>query len=99
MTKTTTFAHLREDGSFSSFYPSRAAVKMCGAPVDEIVEVRLVPDAEGSYWCWLDFERNEYCMCWPSLMQLKICFPYGIEIAEKRDKGVRVRVSVERLAS
>ncbi len=89
---TTMYAHNTEAG-FRHVYPSSMAVKMCGG--GEIVRVRIVPDPEGTHWCWHDFEKNEYRMVWQSLVQLKVCFPYGIEIEEKRRHGIRVQVRVE----
>lgn len=89
------FAHRNDGGGFDHIYSSALAVGMCGVPDGEIVPVRIVPDSEGTYWCWHDFEHDEYCMVWPTFMQLDICFAYGIEAAEKRGGGIRTQVRVE----
>ncbi len=91
-----TFAQRKPDGSYAHFYRSRFSLtSLCGVPEDEVVEVLLIPDPEGGYWCWHDFERNEYCMCWHDFRLLEICFTYGIEPEEKRGKGIRVQVRIE----
>lgn len=87
------------DGNYYHFYPSARVVQLGGCSKGKIVRVRLVPDSEhGNYWCWHDFEDNEYRHVYPSLILLKMCFTYGIEVEEERDRGIRVRVRVEELS-
>lgn len=95
----TIYCHCDAEGAYRDFYASRMAVRACGVRAEEVVRVRLVPDDEGTHWCWHDYERDEYCMVWPSFTHLAMCFANGIDAEEERDRGVRTRVRVEEVAA
>lgn len=95
----TLYCHRDADGGYDHFYSSAVAVTMCSVAADEVVRVRLVPDDEGTHWCWHDYENDEYSMVWPSFVQLDMCFTYGIEVEEKKNRGLRTRVRVEEVAA
>ena len=85
------------DGRLRHFHPSQLAVRFCTGPQDvyTILQVKIVPDDQGEFWCWHDWRDNRYCMVFHDLLLLKVCFPYGLDSAEKACHGVRVRARVE----
>lgn len=91
------FCHRQPDGKYHYFYPSRGVVEMCSVPVDEIIHVRLLPDDDGTYWCWHDFKDDSYSMVYPAFVLLEMCFTYGIKVEEDRGRGKRARVRVEEI--
>jgi undecaprenyl pyrophosphate synthase len=58
-------------------------------------EADIEEDENGDHWCWYDAKRNEYCMFWPSEIQLETCFTYGTKSAEKAGQGRVCRMSVK----
>lgn len=92
------FAEKREDGSFNNVYPREGQVKMCGVPEELIVSVVVTEDVDGIYHGWVDKDGLATCMVWPSLMQLKVCFPYGMEAAIEAGQGVYVKLKIEELS-
>lgn len=93
--RTDLYAAFDVAGGFKNFQLSALGVRMCGISAEDVVRVQLIPDDAGAYWCWHDYERDEYSMVWPSFVQLDMCFPYGIGAAEKQGRGTRVRVRAE----
>lgn len=81
---------------YTFFFPSVMQVMMCGAKRQDVVLVDLVEDPNGTYWGWEDAEKpGRFSMIWPSFVQLQVCFPYGIDIEEKKGKGRRVQLRVD----
>lgn len=67
-----------------------------GEPLN-LLRVRLVEEVEGPYWCWEDATTKKWRMVYPAKLLLQVCFPYGLEIAEKTGQGRCIRVRVEEL--
>ena len=61
-----------------------------------IVEVRVTLNPEGRYWGWQYAGKESELpeMVWPEGFMLRMCFPYGFEIEEKRGKGRHVRLNI-----
>lgn len=64
-------------------------VKMC------ISENQSPPNEnEQEYWGWYDFEQKEFTMIYPNYKLLSVCFPYGIQIEEKNNRGKAYRLEI-----
>lgn len=66
---------------------------MCGPKKDEIIKLDVIEDDNGSYWGFYD---GEISMIWPSLIQLEMCFPYGLKTAEDCGKGKHIKLKIEK---
>jgi len=86
----------KENKWWSSIYPSKTLVRMCGNyPIHEVI-VREVREGETSeYWAWWDNEDQEFMFIYPSKTQVNMCFTYGPEVKEKAGRGLRVNVIIE----
>jgi len=85
------FAHEIND-EFHHIYGSELQVRMCGD--HKVVPVLVTFDDDGEYWGWFDFKRNHVSMIFKHFISLQVCFPYGIEIEEKMNKGIRKRLKI-----
>lgn len=103
------YAHKRfHDGSpvYYHLSPDRWWVEIHGTK-DPIVATRVRERRDGEpesiHWGWMYMgdncvdKQNRYQMIWPSLIQLKMCFPYGLEVEEKQSRGRRVNLIVEEI--
>ncbi len=92
------FAQMTDKG-LRDFYPARMLVEMCQGKIrHEIVEVELTEDPNGELWAWEDAATpGKFNMIFPSFAQLSICFPYGLELAEGKGRGRRVRLTATRI--
>ncbi len=86
------YAHKTEKG-YRDIYPSEMQVGMCGD--QPIIPIQVTEDENGEYWGWKQADDNKICMIWPSFVQLQICFPYGIDAAEKHGEGKRVKLHIQ----
>ena len=62
---------------------------------DEVYPVRVTEDPEGDYYGWREAAKaadSLPTMIWQSLMQLDMCFPYGVYAEEGRGSLVRMRI-------
>lgn len=73
-----------------------------GNKVEDVLEVKMCISENQSppnrnkqeYWGWYDFEQKEFTMIYPNYKMLFVCFPYGIEIEEKHNKGKAYRLEI-----
>jgi hypothetical protein len=56
----------------------------------------VTEDPEGDYWSWWEVEKEKFTLTWPSKVQLEMCFPYGMAVAEKWGQSKGMRVSIVR---
>lgn len=82
-------------GPLRNIYCAPMLVRMHEHPPEDIVKVRIVPDPEGEYYAWHDYEKNTWEFVFEAEVLLAICFPYGPECSEQRGEGSRQRVRVE----
>lgn len=73
-------------------YPCAGQIEMCGS---EPVPVWVEEDAEGDYYGW-KYADGHISMIWPSMIQLQMCFPYGMQVAIDNKDGVDVRLKITR---
>lgn len=85
------FAYKR-NGFFSYIFPSIQQTKMCGS--DDIWEIDLVEDQDGSYYGWKSSD-GDLSMVYSNQLLLEMCFPYGIETEVAAGKGNLVRLTVK----
>jgi hypothetical protein len=92
------FANKTNKG-FRHIFPTAFQVSMCSK--DPVVEVEATEQKGGGYWGWLENpeywgrkEKREFCMVWPRLLQLEICFTYGLKTAEEAGQGRRVELAI-----
>ncbi|KKN69147.1 hypothetical protein LCGC14_0444360 [marine sediment metagenome] len=85
---------LEEETGYRHFYKYKHQVRLTGIP-GRTVELLLTEDIEGDYWAWWDNKTEAFVHCWPSEVQLNMCFPYGPKAEEDRDRGNKLRVSVK----
>jgi hypothetical protein len=108
---TVMFCHERDHhkgGKYlDNFYPNAVCVRMCGD--EEVLKVRITEDPTrdpknpNGYWGWWDTDsryntQNRFTFVYPHQMLLNMCFTYGPEVEEKREKGVRLPVKIEVLS-
>lgn len=61
-----------------------------------MVKVKVKIDENGDYYGWIDKGKEVPKMIFPNKMQFDICFPYGVEEAEKAGRGKAVRLKIEK---
>lgn len=61
---------------------------------DPIYKVKVEQDDNGIHWGWMDTDKDKPCMIWAHLSLLKVCFPYGLEAAEKAGQGKRIQLTI-----
>lgn len=86
------YGHKRPAGHFDHIFTHPMLVKMCGTePIYRLTFEQLFTNRmeEIKYWGWLESDTGVVSMIYPSFVQFQICFPYGIEVAEKRKEGIR----------
>lgn len=86
-----------QDG-YRNFYGSVRQVTMCLTGPDDKTPIYSVDvtedDANGTMWAWWDAQRSSFSMVYKTRQVLEICFPYGIDVEEKRDRGKACKVSI-----
>lgn len=91
---------IKNNGYYSHFYPSAAAVRLCGN--GPIVAVELTeapteaPDTD-CFFAWWSAERKIFTFVYRSKESVAICFPGGPEAAERAGHGRRCRVLVKEI--
>jgi hypothetical protein len=85
------FAVKEDDDLFHHPFPAKGQVRLCSRK--EPTQVKITVSEEGEYWGWDDGKRIS--MIYPSLKLLKACFGSGIDVAEARGGGHRVRLKIE----
>ncbi len=97
---------IKGDNGYKHFGIHQKSASLCGYKPEDIVElnmaisnnqikpdpndVNMVPD----YWGWFDNEDKKFTLIYPKLFLLNMCFPYGIEIEENRNKGKAYRLEI-----
>lgn len=86
-------------GLYTNIFTHPRIVKMCGeGPIFEVEIYEVEKGDIAPYWGWEDSKDSntpgEWSMIWPSLVQLQMCFAYGLEAAEKNGDGRRVNFVV-----
>lgn len=81
------FLHPEVNKEHAQLYAGR------GAP---LVQVEVTEDPKGTYFGWVDLEKGSEVptLIWPSLAQLKMCFPCGTKDAVARGEGRIIQLSV-----
>jgi hypothetical protein len=102
MKQTTLFCHDKKlnthDGIeyYNDFYQSQGQVRMCGSGKIVTVIARELKEGEVSpYWAWWDEADQDFCMIFPSEVQVKMCFPYGHKVEEDLGRGKLTNVFIE----
>lgn len=49
---------------------------------------------DNDYWGFYDFSKEEFILIYPQYFILNMCFPYGMEIEEKRNIGKAYRIEI-----
>jgi len=98
------FAHLQDysalmwgsyssRGILSSIYKHKESTEMSGKPA---IKVKVTSVEEGeTHYGWLREGRNDVTLIQPSLVQLKICFAYGLQDAIDANQGLPVKLKIE----
>lgn len=90
------------DGEYREYYMHIGSyryveIHLLGKP---IIPVKVIKDDHGDHFGWLDSDPKRHdgkpCMIWPTLTQLAICFPYGLEAAKKKGDGDMVRLIIKK---
>ena len=63
---------------------------------EPIVPVVVNEKEDGDYWGWIDVDKTEPTMIWPTETQFRMCFTYGPDAEVARGKGRIVRLSLKR---
>lgn len=99
--KTTMFCLKHTDSKrgtyFSDFYNHKTALAVCyGASYDQIytVCVEEVKKRAGDYWGWWCFAENRFALVFGNRNLLNMCFPYGIDAAEKKGEWIALPVKI-----
>jgi len=87
-----------KEGNFyyNDIYPSKLQVRMCISGDIDIYIVSVVEaniDDNTPYWGWID-NTGMISMIFRDFVLLQVCFPYGIDAAEKAGQGKRTKVSI-----
>ena len=92
------YAH-KAGKEFRHFADDPRTTKMYGeGQMVYAVSVRPVRSGEKSqYWGWLDYKDHKLKFVYPSLVQVRMVFPYGVEDAERRSTGKLVNLVVEEI--
>jgi hypothetical protein len=61
---------------------------------EPIVPVLVSLDPNGDYYGWIKTGKEVPNMIYPKLFLLSMCFPYGVEAAERNGEGKIVRLTV-----
>lgn len=61
---------------------------------EPIVKVLVTPDTNGFHWGWMPSDSDKPIMIQPHISLLRMCFAYGIEIAEKNGDGKRIQLTI-----
>ena len=86
------YAEKLNDGSFTHVYPSTIQVGMCGVDTKDVVSVSVSEHEDGTHHGWKD--EDGFSMIFESLIQLKICFPYGMQVEIDKGGGTPVVLQV-----
>jgi len=81
---------------FSHPQPTRTMARLYERNADQVVEVEVREDPEGTYFGWLDAHRDSGfpSLIWPSRLQLEMCFPSGTQVEVDRGEGRVVQLSI-----
>jgi hypothetical protein len=85
------------EGTYRHLYPSRMAITSVCGPTGPLHRVRVTADPEGPYHGWWDAAQRRFAMIYPDALLVSICFTYGPEAEERRGRGLRTRLRVERV--
>ncbi len=98
--------------TFEHFGINKVTATMYGNQPDDIITVELtvaedqtIPPQpqndpnikDNDYWAWWEFEENNYTLVWHKRFLLNMCFPYGIQLTEEKNKGKAYRVNVKQV--
>jgi|ERR1039458_8541439 hypothetical protein len=61
------------------------------------VEVRVSEQPDGPYYGWIATGHEIPIMIYGHSIPFSMCFPYGVDVEEKRGKGRAVRLMIEAL--
>jgi len=77
----------RVDGTnLRHFFPWQHGAEIC-SDVGYVARVVIIPDDNGTWWCWRSTADDRVHHVWPNLDLLDMCFPYGIKAEVERGRG------------
>lgn len=105
---TITYWGLKDGCYYSHIYRHKNSVKMCTDGAGEIVELYVIEHTdqtmptseeaklfgEADYWGFKNEGEDHFEMIRPSVILLKMCFPYGLKAAEEKGDGKAYRLLV-----
>lgn len=81
---------------FSDIFSHINSVKMSGPnPYYKILLRESIHSESPQYFGWKDYQKQEYSMIFPWEGTVRMCFPYGPEVEEKRGLGKLVGFILE----
>jgi len=81
---------------FFHFFPNAFCVNLCESDGPTLkVEVSETTETPDSYWGWWDEKDQEFCHVYPKKFMVEMCFPYAVELYEKRGDGELLPVSIK----
>lgn len=100
------------DGYFKHFGIQPKTAELYGNSVEDIIEVKITIAEDQSiqsfefqrdnpifdYWAFIDKNECISSLIWHQRFLLNMCFPYGIDAAEKHGDGKAYRVNIEKIA-
>lgn len=92
----------KEGFYYFNFYVSKLSTRVSSTKEEPVLEVEvteLVEPTEDCYWAWWETKDDRFVFCWPSRIQLEMCFPYGSKPAVDRWDGhfLPVRITEKRV--
>lgn len=91
------FAHRMDDGErLHHVQPTSQMVALYGRGEVVAVDVREIPSgSDATHYGWLEVGAKTPSMIWPSMVQLEMCFPYGMKAEVDRGRGRCVMLAIE----
>lgn len=86
------WAYLYEDGKLCHVGSKRyVEIHLIRRP---IVPVVVEEDENGGHYGWMETGEDTPCMIWPTEVQFKMCFTYGVKAAVEAGHGRPVRLKI-----
>jgi hypothetical protein len=97
---------IKENNHFKHFGIHEITSDLYGYKPSEIITIKLKvsenqtkPDVndgsmDADYWGWFDYERKDFTLIYPKMFLLNMCFPSGINAAERTNQGKAYRLEI-----
>lgn len=84
------FCQRHENGVLAYFASSPEIVQCCLSEQEtqDIIQVEVLPDVDGSYWAWLSYDHE----CFRFIQSIRTLMPGDLEEAEREARGIIVKV-------